>query len=61
MKNMYLWPLVICLTLVTSRTTAQTKQPPTVIADTFAKMFPEANKVEWKEKINNFTAFFRIT
>lgn len=49
------------LVLVTMPAMAQTNQPSAVVADNFAKLFPGATKVEWKEKTDNFTAFFDLS
>lgn len=60
MKYRYLWLLVIGLNLGTIQAIAQTNQPAAAATGIFAKMFPGATKVEWKEKTNDFTVFFNL-
>jgi len=48
--------MFLCLLMLTART--QTNQPPAVLTSAFAKMFPDASKIEWREKTDNFTVFF---
>jgi hypothetical protein len=60
MKNKYPWLQAIVLFLMTTKANAQTSQPPSATAHLFTKMFPNATKVDWKEKTNNYTAFFNV-
>jgi hypothetical protein len=60
MKQKYKLLLALGLNLVITSAIAQTNQPPPMISDAFAKMFPTATSVDWKEKTNNFTAFFNL-
>jgi len=60
MKINYLLLLAIAICLETPVVNAQTKQSPPAVNDVFAKMFPGAQDVEWRDKITNFTAYFTI-
>jgi hypothetical protein len=60
MKRNYSWILLIALTSVTIKGIGQIKPKPPEVTDAFNKMFPEARNVEWRDKIDNFSAFFNI-
>jgi hypothetical protein len=58
MKPLYLWPLLICLYLCSTVSTAQVASAPPEVTNSFAKMFPDASNVQWRNKMTNFSAFF---
>jgi hypothetical protein len=60
MKKNLKWLLAFGLSLMAIVTVAQNNQPPAATTDIFAKMYPAATNVDWKEKTNNFTAFFNL-
>jgi hypothetical protein len=56
MKSLFLWPLLFCLFSTASN--AQAVSAPPDVANSFAKMFPDASNVQWRNKMTNFSAFF---
>ena len=60
MKKDFRWLLTIALNLTAIAAIAQNNLPPAATTDIFAKMYPAAANVDWKEKTNNFTAFFNL-
>ncbi len=60
MKKNFRWLLTIGLNMMAITAVAQNNQPPAATKAIFAKMYPAATNVDWKEKTNNFTAFFNL-
>ena len=60
MKKTLKWLLAFGLHQTAIVAIAQNNLPPAATADIFSKMYPAATNVDWKEKTNNFTAFFNL-
>ena len=58
MKLLYLYPLLICLNLFPTLSRGQAVAAPPGVTNGFAKMFPDATNVQWRNKTANFSAFF---
>lgn len=58
MKPLYLCPLLICLCLFSTVSSAQVVSAPPEVANNFVKMFPDAANIQWRNKMTNFSAFF---
>jgi hypothetical protein len=56
MKPLYLWSLFFCL--FSTESNAQAVSAPPDVASSFAKMFPDASNVQWRNKTANYSAFF---
>jgi hypothetical protein len=52
--------MIVVLTSGAILCKAQSSLPPTAVTAAFAKLFPDAQKASWNEKINNYTVFFLI-
>lgn len=50
----------ICLLFYGILANAQVKQPPAQVNQTFEKMFPKAEKTDWKDKTDHFTVYFSL-
>jgi hypothetical protein len=60
MKQLCVWVLLLSLNLIGTHCLGQAGTTPIEVASNFNKMFPDASDVQWKDKINNFAAFFTI-
>ena len=60
MKQLNLWVLLVGLNLMSMLCLGQARPTPSEVTSNFNKMFPDALDVQWKDKINNFAAFFNI-
>jgi hypothetical protein len=60
MKQLNLWVLLLGLNFINLFCMGQARPTPTGVTSNFNKMFPEASDVQWKDKIDNFAAFFNI-
>jgi len=60
MKYFRLWVLLLGLNIISMLCQAQVRPAPSEVTSSFNKMFPEASDVQWRDKIINFAAFFKI-
>ena len=60
MKYLRFWGLLLGLNIISMLCQAQARPTPSEVTSSFTKMFPEASDVQWRDKINNFAAFFKI-
>src|SRR5271170_3411863 len=60
MKKLKICLVLIGVNLINICCLGQERPTPSEVTSAFSKMFPDASDVQWRDKINNFAAFFNL-